>query len=162
MALMAYLQLKGQKQGDIKGSVTITGRVGTMGIVAVTHSIVSPRDPQSGLPTGKRMHKPISVRKDIDQASPLLLSALVNNETLTLYKLDFYQTNKAGVEKNIYRIELTNASISSYDVHQDDIRDTANVKLAVWEEVAFTYQKIKWTWIDGGITAGDDWEAPVA
>jgi len=23
--------------------------------------IVSPRDPQSGLPTGKRMHKPISV-----------------------------------------------------------------------------------------------------
>ena len=22
-----------------------------------------------------------------------------------------------------------------------------------------TYQKIEWTWNDGGITAGDDWEA---
>ena len=23
---------------------------------------------------------------------------------------------------------------------------------------AFAYQKIDWTWTDGGITAGDDWE----
>jgi type VI secretion system secreted protein Hcp len=27
--------------------------------------------------------------------------------------------------------------------------------------VAFTYQKIEWTWVDGGITAMDDWESPV-
>ena len=26
----------------------------------------------------------------------------------------------------------------------------------------FTYQKIEWTWVDGGITASDDWEAPVS
>jgi hypothetical protein len=26
-----------------------------------TYSVVSPRDPQSGLPTGKRMHKPVDV-----------------------------------------------------------------------------------------------------
>jgi type VI secretion system secreted protein Hcp len=161
MALMAYLQLKGQKQGDIKGGVVVKGREGTMGILAVTHSITSPRDPQSGLPTGKRMHKPLSVRKEIDQASPLLLSALVNNENLTLYKLDFYQLDKAGVEKNIYRIELTNASISSYDVRQDDLRDPANAKHAVWEDIAFTYQKITWTWMAGGIMAEDDWLAPV-
>jgi type VI secretion system secreted protein Hcp len=28
------------------------------GTVNVQHTIVSPRDPASGLPTGKRMHKP--------------------------------------------------------------------------------------------------------
>ena len=27
--------------------------------------------------------------------------------------------------------------------------------------MALTYQKITWTWIDGGVTAEDDWEAPV-
>ena len=29
-----------------------------------------------------------------------------------------------------------------------------------YEEVSFTYQKIEWTWNDGGLMAGDDWEAP--
>jgi type VI secretion system secreted protein Hcp len=56
MALMAYLMLKGQKQGAIKGGITGKGREGAIGAIAVSHSIVSPRDPQSGLPTGKRMH----------------------------------------------------------------------------------------------------------
>jgi type VI secretion system secreted protein Hcp len=27
--------------------------------------------------------------------------------------------------------------------------------------VCFTYKKIEWTWMDGGINAGDDWEAPL-
>jgi hypothetical protein len=30
-------------------------------VSAGTHAIVSPRDPASGLPTGKRMHKPYSL-----------------------------------------------------------------------------------------------------
>ena len=34
------------------------------------------------------------------------------------------------------------------------------MKYAEFEEIAFTYQKITWTWKDGGITADDDWEAP--
>jgi type VI secretion system secreted protein Hcp len=36
------------------------------------------------------------------------------------------------------------------------------MKFAEYEEVAFTYQKIEWTWNDGGIMAMDDWEAPLA
>jgi len=30
------------------------------------------------------------------------------------------------------------------------------------EHISFTYHKIEWTWNDGGITAEDDWESPVA
>jgi len=34
---------------------------GTAGqVTPATHEIVSPRDPASGLPTGKRMHKPFT------------------------------------------------------------------------------------------------------
>jgi hypothetical protein len=29
------------------------------------------------------------------------------------------------------------------------------------EEVQFTYQKIEWTWVDGGITSSDTWETVV-
>jgi type VI secretion system secreted protein Hcp len=35
------------------------------------------------------------------------------------------------------------------------------MKFAEYEEVAFTYQKIIWTWNEGGITSEDDWESPV-
>ena len=35
------------------------------------------------------------------------------------------------------------------------------MKFAEYEEIAFTYQKIIWTWIQGGISAEDDWETPL-
>jgi type VI secretion system secreted protein Hcp len=162
MALMAYLTLKGQKQGAIKGGITTKGREGAIGIIAVSHSIVSPRDPQSGLPTGKRMHKPWVFTKEVDQSTPLLLNALVNNENLTEVKFDFWQPDEAGVEKNIYRVEMVNGSVASYDVRQGDIRDPAVANRAIWEEIGIVYQKITWTWLAGGISASDDWEAPQA
>jgi hypothetical protein len=34
--------------------------------------IVSPRDSASGLPTGKRQHKPLTITKELDRSSPLL------------------------------------------------------------------------------------------
>ena len=33
-------------------------------------------------------------------------------------------------------------------------------KYAEYEDVAFTYRKIEWTWTDGGIIATDDWASP--
>jgi type VI secretion system secreted protein Hcp len=163
MGLSAYLTLKGQKQGAIKGSVTTKGREDTIGVIAVSHSIVSPRDPASGLPTGKRMHKPFTFKKVLDQSSPLLLNALVNNENLTVTKFDFWEPNPAGVDKNFYRVEMVNASISSYDVRQGDLRDPEQAKLAIWEEIAIVYQKITWTILSPTtISASDDWEAPQA
>jgi type VI protein secretion system component Hcp len=39
------------------------------------------RDPQSGLPTGKRMHKPYTVTKQVDSASPLLMNKPVGGST---------------------------------------------------------------------------------
>src|SRR5262245_26518966 len=98
MALNAYLRLKGQKQGEIKGSVTQKGREGSIMVIAVTHEILSPRDPASGLPTGKRMHKPFVVTKELDKSSPLLYSVLVNNENVPEWSLQFWtpQLNAAG------------------------------------------------------------------
>jgi len=82
MVLNAYLKLKGQKQGTIKGSVTQKGREGKIAVIAVTHEIISLRDAASGLPTGKRMHKPFVITKKLDKSSPLLYNALVNNENI--------------------------------------------------------------------------------
>lgn len=38
-----------------------------------TRWISQPRDAASGLPTGKRQHKPVTVTKPLDKASPMML-----------------------------------------------------------------------------------------
>ena len=91
------------------------------------------------------MHKPISITKQLDATTPLLLNALVNNENLTSVLIGLLRDGK-----QVATIKLTNASISDY---------VANGGNETW---SFTYQKITWTWVDGGITAQDDWEAPVS
>jgi type VI secretion system secreted protein Hcp len=161
MALNAYLYLKGQKQGSIKGSVTQKGREGAIMVIAVSHEIISPRDPQSGLPTGKRMHKPLVITKELDRSSPLLYNALCTNENITEFVLEFFGPNQAGLEKEIYSIQLVNASIADIKFTMLNNENPATAKFAPYEEIAFTYQKITWTWMDGGITASDDWETPV-
>lgn len=167
MALNAYLTLKGQKQGDIKGSVTQKGRADSIMVIAVSHEIISPRDPASGLPTGKRMHKPFTITKELDKSSPLLYNALVNNENIQTWKLQFWTpqvggaTGGGGTEVQHYTVELLNANIASISFRMLNNKNPDLMRYAEYEEVAFTYQKITWTWTTGGITAADDWETPV-
>ena len=162
MALNAYLNLKAEKSGEIKGSVTQKGREDKIAVIAVSHDIISPRDAASGLPTGKRMHKPFVITKELDKSSPLLYNILVNNENIAVWELQFWTPSGTGAEKQHYAIKLTNANIASINFNMANNKHPDLMKFAEYEQVAFTYQKIEWAWIDGGITAQDDWEAPVS
>jgi type VI secretion system secreted protein Hcp len=166
MSMMTYAYLKGQKTGAINGGITQKGRENSIGVIAVSHSIVSPRDPQSGLPTGQRMHKPYVFTKELDKATPLLLNVLCTNENLSEATFKFWSpqlkaASGVGSEVQHFTVKLTNANIASIDFRQANIRHPELVKFTEYEEIALTYQKIEWTWNDGGITAGDDWEARV-
>jgi len=166
MALNAYLKMKGQTQGEIKGSVTQKGRENKILVIAYEHGIVSPRDSASGLPTGKRMHKPLMIMKELDKATPLLYNILVNNENIPEWQLEFWTPQSsaargAGSEVQHYTIELMNASIASIEQIMLNVKNPELAKYVEHEKIFFTYQKITWTWKDGGITAMDDWEAPV-
>jgi type VI secretion system secreted protein Hcp len=167
MALNAYLTLKGQKQGAIQGSVTQKGREGTIAVHSISHEVIKPSDPVTGLPTGKRMHKPFTILKEVDRSSPQLWSALCTNEVISSWTLQFWAAAPAtgtvvGTEKQIYTIILVNASISSIHEFMEDNELPANATLPLMEEVTFTYQKIEWLWVDGGVMTSDDWSAPVA
>ena len=172
MALNAYLKLKGTKQGDIKGSVTQKDRDKTnkIMVIAVSHDIISPRDPASGLPTGKRQHKPLVITKELDQSSPLLYNALVNNENIETWELQFFSpvaldptksahATAGGTEFQHYTIKLTNANIASISFRMLNNKNPDLMRYTEYEEIAFTYQKIEWTWVKGGITGIDDWDS---
>jgi type VI secretion system secreted protein Hcp len=59
-------------------------------------------------------------------------------------------------------VKLINANIASIHFRMLNNKNPELMKYAEYEEIAFTYQKIIWTWTQGGITAEDDWESPVA
>jgi len=160
MALNAHLRIVAEKQGTILGSVTQKGREGSIQVIAAMHEIVSPRDPASGRPTGKRVHKPFVVTKVLDRSSPLLYSVLCNNENIKSFELQFYTPDKTGIEKQHYTVRLENANISSIIFRMPNTRSKIASQLPEREEVSFTYQKIVWTWNEGGISADDDWETP--
>jgi type VI secretion system secreted protein Hcp len=155
----AYLKIKAQKQGDIKGGVTQKGREGSIEVDSTSHDIVSPRDAATGAATGKRQHKPLVVTIELDRALPQLYSALVNNEVLTTVELKFYRTGAAGTELQFYTVKLSNASIASIHFVQPNSKLPEQTRIAETAEVSFTYQKIEWTWTDGGVKAQDDWSA---
>ncbi|MGK3992676.1 Hcp family type VI secretion system effector [Sorangium sp. So ce1024] len=168
MALQAHLKLKGVTQGAIDGSVTQKGREKTIAVIAVQHQIISPRDPATGMPSGKRQHKPFVITKELDKATPLLYNALVNNESISEWELKFYTpgtqaTKNIGKEQNHYTVKLTNATVASIDFYMENTRRPPEGKdVPEYEKIAFTYQKIEWSYDDGdgARQADDDWEAP--
>lgn len=161
MALNAYLRLKGQNQGNIKGGVTLKGRENTIEVIACNHEVVLPRDAASGLATGKRRHLPLVITKELDRSTPLLMQALISGEVLTSFELQFYSSQnigsigRTGAEKNHYTIRLTNATLSGIKMAMPNNKNPELVKYKEFEEVSFVYEKIEWIWIDGGITTMD-------
>lgn len=160
MALNAYLSLVATRLGAVKGSCTQKGREGKIIVNGVFHSIVGPRDPASGRPTGKRAHKPFIITKETDASSPLLQQILCDNEIISSFELQFWQPTPIGTEKQHFTVKLTNANICAIHFRLPNTKHPRESRLPLEEEVAFTYQKIAWTWNEGGVSAEDDWETP--
>lgn len=164
MAVNAYLSLRGEKQGEIKGSVVQKGREGKIMVMGVEHGVGSPRDPVSGQVIGKRLHKPFVITKELDISSPALYAALVSNEIFPTWELQFWAPQVGavlgagtGAEVMRYTVRLTNARISDIRFCMLNNKSPDLLHYAEFEEVSFLYQRIEWTWTAGGKTSGDEW-----
>ena len=153
-----YLKVSGNMQGPFKGGISQKGHENQIKVLEYSYQVVSPRDMASGLPTGKRMHKPFVITMELDKASPQLFNAIVNNETCTV-ELQLWRPQMksmgTGMEVEAMTIQLTNAGISSYALKT--VEGPAGKTPTTVVEVSFTFQKITMTWVDGGITGMDDW-----
>ena len=161
-AMMAYLSIRGQKQGNFVGGVTQRGREGKIAVIAVDHDILSPRDTASGLPTGRRQHRPLKVTLELDKATPLIYTALTTNENLPEVTLDFWApqvraASGVGSEVQHFSIKLTSANITAVHFNMPNVLHPETARMSETIEVSFTYQKIEWNWKDGGIIASDNW-----
>ena len=155
-AMPAHLAIEGDS-GPIEGSCTMEGREGTIVVYSFGHNVILPTDPQSGQSTGRRMHNPLKILKEIDKSSPRLYEALCTGERLRRVTLRFYRSAPAGEEENYFTILLEDAMIVSITPSFPIAFLSQNESYRHMETVAFTYQKIKWTWEDGNIESEDSW-----
>ncbi len=162
MPMPCYLTVSGQNQGKMDGSCQISGHEGKILVQAVDHTIELPKSIQTGLPTGRRIHGPLTITKEIDKSSPKLFQALTSGEQLTSAKLEYYRISPQGKEELYYTVEIKNAIITSMHKFVPMCLEPANKSMGHMEAVSFTYETIIETWTPNGIEAQDSWNSPKA
>ena len=80
---------------------------------------------------------------------------------ITEWELRFWRPSRSGKEFQFYTVKLVNASVLDIQLEMLNNKFPENMKHREREHVSFVYQKITWTWENGGITSEDDWESPV-
>ena len=158
-ALNAYLTLKGQKQGTLGGS-TKHGRAST-DVVAFTHDVMSPRDAASGMPTGKRMHKPINVTVEVGPGGASeWKDAAATHEVFSDATLTLLTSPPPGKTEAVFEtVKLKNATITKI---AEGLTDNAasSAEKEHYLRLTIDYQELHTTVVKpDGTTTADDWAA---
>ena len=82
MPIPAYLWLKDDGGADIKGSVDVKDREGSIEIISLSHGLNLPVDSASGKITGTRQHSSMMFEKEIDSSSPYFNRAVATGQAL--------------------------------------------------------------------------------
>jgi type VI secretion system secreted protein Hcp len=130
--------------------------------VQLDFAIPASIDAASGQRSGKLAHEPVVLTKELGPSTPQFRNALVNNESLTSVVFDFYGTQAhggGGKEELGFTIKLTNANVASAELQKLNVKHPDLMKIPDCERIAFTYEKIEWSWKDGA-SASEQWSAP--
>lgn len=157
MAIPVYLWLKDDGGADIKGSVDVQDREGSIEVVAQQHNLYIPTDNNTGKLTGTRIHTPFLFTKEIDSSSPYLYKAVTTGQTLKSAEFKWYKINDAGQEVENFNTRLENVKVVKVNPVMHDIKDPSFEKHNHLEQIELRYEKITWTYKDGNIIHSDSW-----
>jgi type VI secretion system secreted protein Hcp len=106
---------------------------------ATTSSTVAPRDLSTGMASGKRMHKPITITAEMDKATPTLQKMVASGEAIS--QVEIVMCRKAGGTQVVTgHYVLTNVMVSSIQAAGAGASSGGERPM---ESVSFTYQKIE-------------------
>jgi len=169
MPTPAFLSIEGATQGNITegaftqesvGNVYQEGHENEILVEAFSHTVTVPTDPQSGQPTGQRVHKPLTITKVFDKSSPMLYKALSSGERLPKCEIKWWRTSSQGVQEHYFTTKLEDAIITNISARMPNCQDPSQAHFTHLEDVSFSYRKITWTHEIGSTTGEDDWRAP--
>lgn len=150
------LDLKFTTQGKIKGQSPkghgSSSNSNGIPCHSFQYEVETQYDGASGLPTGKRQHKSVSIVREVDSASPLLLHACATNETFDTATLSFFKPGKSGKETVYQKIELTNGVITGVRLTSPRLgRNLQSSKGAKLESITLDYEELTVNGLKGGI-----------
>ncbi len=157
MAIPVYLWLKDDGGADIKGSVDVKDREGSVEVQSFDHQVYIPTDNNTGKLTGTRIHTPVVLTKEIDSSSPYLYKAVTTGQTLKSAEFNWFRINDAGQEEVYFNVTLEGVKVVKVSPVMHDVKDPAKEKHNHLEEVALRYEKITWHTVQGNIMHSDAW-----
>ena len=167
MPTPAYMTVSGSNQGAMNSGATGADSIGTMSkasqedtiqIQAFEHNITVPKDPQSGQPTGQRVHQGFTVTKVYDKSSPMLYQALATGEQIKKATIKWYRTAPTGEQEHYFTTEVEDALITNIRAHMPNCLKSENASMSHMEDVSFSYKKINWTHEKAGTSGSDSWD----
>jgi type VI secretion system secreted protein Hcp len=144
------------------GNIYQEGHEDEILVEAFEHNVTLPRDPQSGQPSGQRVHKPVIITKVFDKASPLLYNALTSGEVLPTVEVKWFRTSMEGKQEHYFTTKLTDALIVDIQAYMPNCQDPGLAHFTHLEKISFSYRAIDWTHEVAGTSGSDDWRAPKA
>jgi type VI secretion system secreted protein Hcp len=170
MPTPAYISIQGATQGNITagsftaqsvGNVYVEGHENEILIQEVKHLVSVPTDPQSGQPSGQRVHKPFIFTCSLCKAVPLMYNSLASGEMLPTIEVKWWRTSMDGKQEHFFTTKLTDAIIVNMDLVMPNAQNPANGDFTQLLEVSMSYRKIEWTHDGAGSVGADDWRAPL-
>lgn len=158
MAIPVYLWLQDDGGKEIKGSVNVHQREGSIEVIAQDHSLYIPTDNNTGKLTATRVHAPFVFSKEIDGSSPYLYKAVTSGQALKSAEFKWYRIDDAGQEVVYFITKLEKVKVVKVAPKMHDIKDSTKEKHNHLEEIELRYEKITWTYTDGNIIHSDSWD----
>lgn len=150
MALIAYMHVKGAKQGQIKGDCAqADDKKDTVVVYGSDHFVEVPHDTHTGLPTGAAIHHTFTVTKHKDQSTPKLFRACCTGESCNV-TIDYYKIEQDGRESKYFTVTLEGI-VSRMREYTPPTFLPENKPYHDMEEVSFSYYKIAWTNTAGNV-----------
>jgi type VI secretion system secreted protein Hcp len=140
-AVNAYMTIEPTTQERMKGDPSRASSPERIRLISVA------RETSSGMATGRRMHQPITIVREIDPSSPMLKQSMAKGGVLGNVVIVFEGAG-AGTAKSAQKIVLTNAMVTGIQM------------VGKSEQITLDYQTIEVTYTNGGKSAMDDWETP--
>lgn len=154
-------------QGKFKSETNIKSgdRADKIDLVSFVSELSAPRDPATGMATGKRQYQPLVIVKESGASSPQFLQAAATNEVLKKVVIEVYRLDRMGMQVLSSTITLENANVAGVKQYSgttnSDIVSSAKhssaMDIGVYDEIRLTFQKITVESKTGGTVFTDDW-----
>jgi len=149
--------LKDDGGADIKGSVDIYDRDGSIEIIGFSHGLNIPVDSARGHITATRSHSPMMIEKEFDSSSPYLYKAVARGQTLKSAEIRWYRINHAGQEECYFVMAMEGVKITGINPSMPNTKMAGNNQINHMESVSLMHEKITWRYVDGNVQYTDDW-----